>query len=87
MELELRGELAPLARLAFPTGRVGAKGQKANVEVDATYLDGLVRYALSLGPHCEVIGPASAVERWKQMASRVLAVHSTRSAGAEGAER
>jgi len=87
VELQLRGELAPLARLAFPTGRVGAKGQKATVEVDATYLDGLVRYALSLGPHCEVIGPASAVERWKQMASRVLAAHSAPSRAAEGAQR
>jgi proteasome accessory factor B len=85
VELELGGELAPLAQSAFPTGRVRANGQKASVDVEATYVDGLVRYALSLGPHCKVVSPASARDRWKQMASRVLAAHAKLLAAGAGA--
>src|SRR5712692_6030606 len=35
VKLELRGELAPLAHSAFPTGRVEGNGQQATVELSA----------------------------------------------------
>jgi len=44
--------------------------------LSATYLDGLVRYVLSLGPQCKMIAPGRAVDRFRQMASRVLGAHS-----------
>jgi proteasome accessory factor B len=76
----LRRELAPLAARLFPSARVEGEPQAAEVQVTATYLDGLLRYALSLGPPCVVISPPEAVERWKEMASRVLATHAVNSA-------
>lgn len=73
--LLLSGELAPLAARAFPGARVEARGEQAHVVVAATFLDGLMRYALSLGPGCRVVSPGSAVERFRQMALKVRDAH------------
>jgi proteasome accessory factor B len=77
--IALYGELAPLASRLFPDAQVDAKADepkdKAEVTVAVTYLDGLVRYALSLGPSAKVLFPNEAVERWQQMAARVLSLH------------
>src|SRR5215471_217915 len=74
--LSLRGDLAPLANRVFPDAKVESRAGESIAVVVATYLDGLLRYALSLGADCVVSGPASAVSRWKQMAAQVLADHS-----------
>jgi proteasome accessory factor B len=70
VEVELTGELAPLAKGLFPT----AMGNF----VRATDLDGLVKYALSLGVGCRIVGPARAVARWRELAEKVIAAHESR---------
>ena len=47
----------------------------ARVKVRASYVDGLLRYALSMGAECKVLEPADAVEGWRKMAERVLSKH------------
>jgi proteasome accessory factor B len=73
--IALRGELSRLAGRLFPGGQVEVAGDEARVKVKATYLDGLVRHALSMGHECKVLEPPQAHERWRQMAERVLAQH------------
>jgi proteasome accessory factor B len=73
--LSLRGEIANLAARLFPDAKVQQAGTCSEAVVTATYVDGLLRYALSLGPDCAVLAPADAVERWKQMAGRILEAH------------
>jgi proteasome accessory factor B len=80
VQLSLRRDLAPLAAQIFPSARVERGPNAPEVYVRATYLDGLLRYALSLGPACVVTGPPAAVLRWKGMASLVLAAHGGKSA-------
>lgn len=82
--LQLRRELAPLARRAFPTGSSERDGPHAKVRITATYLEGLLRHALSLGSNCKVIAPEQAVRLWKEMASRVLEAHSRAADGRAG---
>ncbi len=82
--LSLRGDLAPLASRIFPEAKVESRPGDATAVVLATYLDGLLRYALSLGADCQVIAPPKAVDRWKEMAARVLGAHSRRSKAAAG---
>jgi hypothetical protein len=43
--------------------------------VEVTFVDGLVRYALSLGPDCRVVSPDAAAARHREMAARVLERH------------
>ncbi len=71
--LILRGPLAPLASSLFPTSP--AKGPTAIFPVIATDLDGLLKYVLSLGADAAVAGPPEAIEKWKDMAKRVLDAH------------
>lgn len=71
------GELARIAAGAFPGAEIQRVDGVAHITVRATYLDGLLRYALSLGPECEVLGPDDAVSRHAQMAGKVLAAHHT----------
>jgi proteasome accessory factor B len=73
--LALKGDMAKLAGRIFPAAQVVEQGAESRVTVTATFLDGLVRYALSLAPNCRVLDPARAVERWREMASRLLECH------------
>jgi proteasome accessory factor B len=77
VELTLTGELAPLAPRLFGSEEVisGDVPGTARVRVRATDLDGLLRYALSLGAACRVDAPAEAVARYREMAERVLERH------------
>jgi proteasome accessory factor B len=77
VQLALRGELAKMGARAFPTSTVESDPNDGTtrVTVSASYLDGLLRYVLSLGADCQVVGPPSAKERLRQMAEKVLAQH------------
>lgn len=79
--LALKGELARLAARLFPGAQVESAGDEARVKVRASFLEGLARYALSLGAECRVLEPPDAVEQWRQMASRVLARHQPQASG------
>lgn len=82
--LELRGELAALAPRFFadqPTAPTG-DGQGTQVTVRATFLEGLLRYALSLGPGCRVVAPADAAARWRELLTKVRDLHSDAERGA-----
>ncbi|MEW5740202.1 MAG: WYL domain-containing protein [Myxococcota bacterium] len=73
VEVELSGELAPLASRLFP-GQA-SPGDRPRVRVRATDLDGLLKYVLSLGAEARVVSPPEALERLRAMAGRVLASH------------
>lgn len=81
VELELLGDLAPLAKSLFPQ----ASGEGGRFTVPATDLDGLLKYVLSLGPNARVHGPAEAQARWKALAARILEAHQPRPSLASGA--
>src|SRR5262249_54326595 len=70
--LSLRGDLAPLAGRIFPDAEVDSKAGESTAVVVATFLDGLLRYALSLGGDCRGIAPPPAVSPGGQMADKVL---------------
>jgi proteasome accessory factor B len=72
VELELRGQLKALAPQLFPGSPSQGEGR---VTVSATDLDGLLRYALSLGAEAKVLGPAEAVSKHREMARNVAALH------------
>jgi proteasome accessory factor B len=73
--LSLRNALAPMASKLFPGARSEASGEETKVTVAATFLDGLLRYALSLAPDCRPLAPEEAVTRFGELASRIAAAH------------
>ena len=73
--LELSGALAKMAAGAFPGGKVSRADGGARVEVQATHLEELLRYALSLGKDCKVAAPERAVAEYRKMAQRILDAH------------
>lgn len=76
--LELRDELSPMAQGLFNTpGEPDLSSEPAAtlVTVQATALDGLLRYVLSLGPSCRVRSPDLARDRLKALAEQVLRKH------------
>ncbi len=75
--LSLKGEQAELATGLFPTARFERRGDEVDAVLDATDLEGLLKYALSLGADCRVQSPPAAVDRWKALARRVLELHQT----------
>jgi proteasome accessory factor B len=77
VEITLTGELAPLAPRLFATEQVlpGAVPGTSRVRVRTTDLEGLIRYALSLGAACRIEGPEEALARHREMATRVLERH------------
>jgi proteasome accessory factor B len=75
VHLTLRGELARLADRAFPKAELETAGEVAQIWVETTYLDGLLRYVLSLGESARVLAPAEAVQRHREMALAVLQQH------------
>jgi len=80
--LSLSGELAQLASSLFPDQPAEATEEgTTRVTVRATYLDGLLRYVLSLGQECRVLSPERAVERHGEMAHKVLERHAVDDVG------
>ena len=75
VQLELCGALAKMAAGAFPGARVSGAEGGARVEVKATYLEGLLRHALSLGKDCKVVAPESAVAEYRKIAQRIAEAH------------
>jgi proteasome accessory factor B len=74
--LELCGALAKMAAGAFPGGKVSrADGGGAQVQVQATCLEELLRHAIALGKDCKVLSPDQAVTEYRKMAQRVLDAH------------
>ena len=74
VEVELSGDLAPLATSLFPF-EGPASGEKVGVRVKATDLDGLLKYVLSLGPEARVLSPQDAADKLTAMARKVLDAH------------
>ncbi|MFZ5472143.1 MAG: helix-turn-helix transcriptional regulator [Myxococcota bacterium] len=75
VRLRLTGELAPLAKGLFPTAEVTPQKTATEVVLRATDLEGLLKYALSLGSSCRVESPPEAVQRHRKMASDVYEAH------------
>ncbi|AKQ68733.1 Putative DeoR-family transcriptional regulator [Myxococcus hansupus] len=74
--LHLSGTLASRAAGLLPGATlepVEAGAVKARLPV--TFLDGLLRFCLALGPDCRVEGPERAQARLREMASRIVARH------------
>jgi proteasome accessory factor B len=74
--VRLEGDLVPLASSLF--GQSPAETMGAGVtmlQVDASHLDGLLTYVLSLGSGAQVMGPQSAKARLRQLAQRVVDAH------------
>lgn len=74
VQVELRGELVPLAGSYFPHP-VFTQGQVARVDFSATNLPGLAQYVLSLGPDARVVGGAEARATYRAMLERVVVAH------------
>lgn len=79
VELQLLGDLAPLAATLFGPRPTTAPGR---FTVAATDLDGLLKYVLSLGPNAKVLGPAAAKARLAELARKVLERHQAPAPGA-----
>ncbi len=75
VQLELFGELVPMAARLFPPESVQREGELAKVTLEVTYLEGLLRYLLSLGATCAVRSPPEAVRAFREMTERVLLSH------------
>lgn len=76
VQLRLSGEVARLSSNLFPAAvRDRDESGRVLVKVAASYLDGLLRYALSLAPDCAVLGPPEAVTKYEAMLNRVLERH------------
>jgi proteasome accessory factor B len=74
--LKLSGELSELGARAFPDGQVEPLEEGAStVRLTVRYLDGLLRYALSLGPSCQVVAPPDAAQKWREMNAKILSLH------------
>jgi proteasome accessory factor B len=71
VELSLSEELAAQKDALFP----GAEGGPSQPTIVVTYLEGLLRHVLPLGPGCQVQGPPEAVEQWRRLARRVYEAH------------
>ena len=85
--LELLADLAPLAGRIFPDSQVESRPGSCSARVQATFLDGLLRYALSLGKDCRVTAPPDTVSRWKSMAADVRNAHRAMPSASAGAAR
>lgn len=74
--VRLFGELRSLALRLFPDAIVTAQNDASTeVSLGITYLDGWIRYVLSLGPSARVTGPPEAVSWAKTLAEKVEALH------------
>ncbi|MBZ4400298.1 WYL domain-containing protein [Myxococcus sp. MISCRS1] len=75
--LRLSGALASRASGLFPGAVLEqvAEGGITRAHLKVSFLDGLVRFCLSLGADCVVEGPESACARLREMAARVANRH------------
>lgn len=73
--LALNESCAPLADRIFPKSTVHVESGQTRVTVQATFLDGLLRYVLSLAPQATVVGPPEALARYRALAGAVLQRH------------
>jgi proteasome accessory factor B len=71
----LGGPLSPLAERLFPGSPVRREAERAVVDVEVTYLDGLLRQVLTHAPHARVEAPVEARQRFREMLEKVRAVH------------
>ncbi|MGZ3457367.1 MAG: helix-turn-helix transcriptional regulator [Archangium sp.] len=80
VRLRLEGELLGRAASLFPGAAVAPAedGAGVRVELPVTFLDGLLRFCLQLGPDCRVESPEEACQRVKEMAARILEKHAPR---------
>jgi proteasome accessory factor B len=82
--LRLTGELANLGERLFPPAQISAGSEGTSVIVSATDLEGLLRFALSLGHQAQVLAPEKARARWREMAAHILELHQPALAAAGG---
>ena len=74
--LELSGELAAMAKGLFHSdAEVDEHTGISRVTISATWVDGLLRHALSLGPSCKVVAPPEAKARLAEMTAKILRAH------------
>ncbi|HYO54010.1 WYL domain-containing protein [Archangium sp.] len=80
VRLRLTGELMARAAVLFPGASVAPAedGGGVLVELPVTFLDGLLRFCLQLGPDCRVESPEDARKQVKDMAARILEKHAVR---------
>ncbi|MDY7231838.1 helix-turn-helix transcriptional regulator [Hyalangium rubrum] len=74
--LLLRGEASKRAASLFPGATVEPTEQGVRAKLNVTFLDGLLRFCLALGPDCRVESPEAAVTRVREMATRIHERHS-----------
>jgi proteasome accessory factor B len=73
--LSLKGDPGQRAASLFPGAAVEPQGERVRARLNVTYLDGLMRFCMALGPDCRVEAPEAAVTRVREMASRILERH------------
>ena len=80
VRLRLTGELVSRAATLFPgaTLEPAADGTSVGVALPVTYLDGLLRFCLQLGPACAVESPEEALTKVREMASLILQKHASK---------
>jgi proteasome accessory factor B len=80
VRLRLTGELMGRGPALFPGASVAPAedGEGVLVELPVTFLDGLLRFCMQLGPDCRVESPEDARGRVKEMATRILEKHAVR---------
>lgn len=71
VSLQVKGSLLPLAQSLF-----GVPDEAGTVKVQATDLEGLLKYVASLGPDAKVLGPPEAVAQHRAMLTTILQAHS-----------
>lgn len=82
VRLRLTGELAGRAAALFPGATLSSGPEGVQATLSVTYLDGLLRYCLQLGPDCQVESPERARASVKAMASAILERHARREVAA-----
>jgi proteasome accessory factor B len=73
--LVLRKDAGQRATSLFPGASLEPDGEHVRAKLGVTYLDGLLRFCMALGPECRVEAPEAAVTRVREMASRILERH------------
>ena len=78
VRLLLTGELAARVSTLFPGGTVTPAPEGVFVDLTVTFLDGLLRYCMQLGPECRVESPEQARDEVRRMAAHIVARHGLR---------
>lgn len=74
--LHLSGTLASRAASLLPGATLEPAEEGAvRARLPVTFVDGLMRFCLALGPDCRVEGPERAQARLREMASRIVSCH------------